>query len=206
MRLFLIRHGQSVNNTKKIYSGWADTPLTEKGYEEAKALRPILSGIRFDKVYSSDLSRAFNTAKIALPDYEPIRTPLLRECNVGSLENQPWSNQPNCPEEAKAIANSRDFTPLGGENSEMVTHRLKEFFKLLESQDVENVAAFTHGGTILTMFTYVFGQFDHSLIRRPNCMVAVFDYINGRWTVSGIIDPAIFNNSSTANLKENDKF
>ena len=206
MRLFLIRDGQSENNVKKVYSGWVDTPLTEKGYKDAEALRPLLSKIKFDKVYSSDLSRAINTAKTALPDYEPITTPLLREYGVGSLEGKPWNNQPGCDENVKKAAVSRDFTPFGGENFDMVVQRIYDFLKIIETQNVQNVAAFTHGGIILTVLTLALGEFAPSRIRRPNCMVAIFDYLDGRLTVSGLIDPAIFGESNTVNSTENDKF
>ena len=90
MILFLVRHGQSVANVTKIYSGHNDVPLTEEGRAQAVALRPVLSELTFDRVYSSDLSRAIDTQLLALPGVEGIRTPLLREIDVGRAAGYPW--------------------------------------------------------------------------------------------------------------------
>jgi len=51
MLVYLIRHGQSENNKRKLFSGWSDTPLTDKGREDAQKAGEILSGIAFDHVF-----------------------------------------------------------------------------------------------------------------------------------------------------------
>ena len=79
MKLFLIRHGQSTANLVKTYAGQTDAPLTEQGRLEAEQIRPILGKFSFDRVYSSDLTRAIDTQRIALPDAVAETTPLLRE-------------------------------------------------------------------------------------------------------------------------------
>ncbi len=205
MRLFMVRHGESENNLKKMFTGWVDSPLTEKGYKDAESIRPFMNKFKFDKVYSSDLCRAVETAKTVLPDQEPIETPLLREYNVGSLGNQSWEDQPDRTEEIRAAIKAKDYTPFGGENVDIVMKRLREFLKSLEAQNLENVAAFAHGGVIMSMLFHVLGQHDTAAFRRPNCMIAVFDYINERWVVSSLIDPALLNASSDAEPTENDK-
>ena len=86
MKVFFVRHGQSIANLQKIYAGQSDVPLTEKGREEAAAIAPILASISFDRVYSSDLSRAIETQQIALPGVEAdARSPLIREYDVGDI-------------------------------------------------------------------------------------------------------------------------
>ena len=66
MKLFLVRHGQTTANQQKIYAGQTDVLLTEQGRQEAESIRPILEKFTFDRVYSSDLTRARRTAE-ALP-------------------------------------------------------------------------------------------------------------------------------------------
>lgn len=58
MKIFVIRHGESETNRDALWTGWYDAHLTEKGRSEAERLRVLLSGIQFDKIYSSDLLRA----------------------------------------------------------------------------------------------------------------------------------------------------
>ena len=92
MLVYLIRHGESQSNLDKIWSGWNDVPLTEKGKLDAKKAGEYLDGIKFDKIYSSDLSRAKNTAEIAIPGCEYEQTPLLREINVGEIVGKPFNS------------------------------------------------------------------------------------------------------------------
>ena len=87
MKLFMVRHGQTTGNVAGLIYGQMDYPLTQKGRDQAMAIRPVLRRISFDRVYSSDLSRAIETQQLAVPDAQGIRTPLLREFDVGRLTN-----------------------------------------------------------------------------------------------------------------------
>ena len=62
-RIYLIRHGQSVLNFSKRHSGWSMLPLTEKGFEDARRAGEKLKDIPFDRIYSSPLIRAVQTAE-----------------------------------------------------------------------------------------------------------------------------------------------
>jgi len=63
MKLIIVRHGESEGNTKEIFAGVTDVPLTEKGMEQArKTAEHILENYNIDKIYSSPLKRAYNTA------------------------------------------------------------------------------------------------------------------------------------------------
>ena len=85
MFLYLIRHGESIANKERFYAGQTDVPLTELGREQAKELVPFLSHISFDCVFSSDLSRAMDTQKIALPNENAVLSSKLREIHTGLL-------------------------------------------------------------------------------------------------------------------------
>lgn len=65
-KLILMRHGETGDNVLKLVSGQRDIPLTEKGKEQAEAAGAILKSYRIDRVFSSPLQRAFNTAALAL--------------------------------------------------------------------------------------------------------------------------------------------
>lgn len=61
-KLFLIRHGESFSNEAGTLTGWIDTPLTAKGIEESIRLGKQIATTRFDIIFSSQLSRAIQTA------------------------------------------------------------------------------------------------------------------------------------------------
>ena len=64
IRLVLVRHGLSSFNAKGLIQGRTDDSLlTDEGYEQARKAGRALSKINFDKIYSSPLVRAAETAK-----------------------------------------------------------------------------------------------------------------------------------------------
>ena len=185
MKLFVIRHGQSEANLGMRYTGQLDTPLTEIGIAQAKAIQPILAPYTFDKIYSSDLSRAADTCANALPGAEVELTPLLREYDVGSLVGKLWSEvgdfQPADP------AQRPDYTSFGGVYVEIVCNRVREFLIILENTDYEYVAAFSHFGFMKCMLRVILGTaYDHRAVIAENCAVYVFEYDGSRWSIAAL--------------------
>ncbi len=181
MRVFFVRHGQSVANLKKIYAGQSDVPLTDQGRAEAAAIAPILAPFKFDRVYSSDLSRAIETQQIALPGVVADATsPLIREYDVGNIAGKPIGTAKTLNQEG-----GRDYTPFGGETSEHVQARLKNFLETyLESDPCENAAVFVHNGIMIAMMNLVLGQKLRSPgIQSKNCAIHVFEYKDGKWSL-----------------------
>jgi probable phosphoglycerate mutase len=177
MILFLIRHGQTTANLSEIYSGQTDVMLTEDGKEQARALQPLLSKYKFDRVYSSDLTRAAETQRLAIPGIEGARTPLLREIDVGSLAGQSFAWV------WKAYGNLKgDFSPFGGEIFVQVTDRLRKFLAQLEANPCERAVAFAHGGLMRSMLSIVLGAGTNvDAVANGNCNVAVFRFDGKRW-------------------------
>ena len=188
MKLFLVRHGESENNFHKRYSGQCDTPLTDLGREQARAVRPILGGIDFDAVYSSDLCRARETCNIALPSVTPLLTTKIREIALGSYENLPYYNENDDREEVREYLKNRElfnFASYGGENTSDVKKRISEFLKELENKSYENVAAFCHAGFMTIVLSYVLGaDVDRFSVICPNCSVCVLDYDGEKWRLA----------------------
>lgn len=86
MRLILIRHGQTDYNLQNRYCGFSNPALNKKGIEQAKKLAVKLKSLNVDKAYSSDLKRAFQTAKIIFRSLPIERVPDFREMNFGIFE------------------------------------------------------------------------------------------------------------------------
>ena len=98
MNVYIVRHGQTLFNFLERVQGWSDSPLTDKGVHQAKAVAIHLASIHFDAIYSSDLMRAMHTAEAILEKQNSVTelqtTPLLREAYFGGFEggaeDGPW--------------------------------------------------------------------------------------------------------------------
>ena len=85
--LFLVRHGETVDNARQIMQGQTQGELNEKGMRQARELRDKLESEQLDAIVASDLYRSVQTAEIlAEPHHLNVeKTPLLRERDWGSF-------------------------------------------------------------------------------------------------------------------------
>jgi len=90
-RLLLIRHGETAWNRENRPQGISDVPLSELGKRQARAVAQALAAEQLVAVYSSDLTRARETAEaIAGPHGLPVGTDSrLREMDQGIFEGEP---------------------------------------------------------------------------------------------------------------------
>ena len=72
MILYLVRHGETVTNKSGLIQGQRDVELSDKGIEDAKELKDLISSLDIDVVISSPLKRAIDTAKIITDNKYPI--------------------------------------------------------------------------------------------------------------------------------------
>lgn len=141
VRLWLVRHGETAWNAVRRFQGWTDVALNEAGQAQASALANVLAGRVFDAVWSSDLSRAVETARIAYG--EPRTDRRLREMNFGDLEGLVWNELSR--DIQVALASFDDFAAPGGESIVEFQARVLDFLEPLEPGDHLVV---THGGVI----------------------------------------------------------
>ncbi len=118
--LILIRHGQSDWNEKNLFTGWVDVRLSETGVKEATRAGELLkeSGIKPDILYTSKLTRAIQTANIALDKADRLwidvkRTWRLNERHYGDLQgkNKADALEKFGPELFKTYRRSFDVPP-----------------------------------------------------------------------------------------------
>ena len=85
--LYLVRHGETVDNVNQIMQGQTQGKLTENGIQQAQEVRDQLAPENFAAIISSDLKRSVDTAKIiAEPHHlEVVQTSLLRERDWGGF-------------------------------------------------------------------------------------------------------------------------
>jgi len=140
-RIVLVRHGQSTFNLEHRFSGWSNPDLTDLGRWQAEQVGPRLAAWTFDSVWSSDLLRAANTARIAWG--EPRIDERLREINFGELEGMTWPEMPESLRER--VKDFEGFRAPGGESIVDLRDRVHAF--LDELPDGTHLA-FCHGGVV----------------------------------------------------------
>jgi broad specificity phosphatase PhoE len=151
LRLFLIRHAQTVWNRDRRYQGWQDSPLSEVGRAQAEAVGRALAREPLKAVYSSTLGRARETAEAiaALHGLAVQPDPDFREMAFGEWEGL-------CFEDCKAKDPDRyrlwadephRFVPPGaGETLEDVRGRvLAGLARLRRAHDDQSVCLVAHG-------------------------------------------------------------
>ena len=89
-KIYIVRHGQTEWNVKRLIQGHKNSQLTKLGIEQAFAAAAKLQNIVFDEVYSSDLDRAHLTASIIAKEKQLVvkMTKLLREKSYGKYEGR----------------------------------------------------------------------------------------------------------------------
>ena len=81
-------HGTTYDNATEKCSGWKQVELNELGKQQAKNLGEVTKDLEFDVIFTSDLIRAIDSAKIAWPNFEKIQDKRLRECNYGDYDGE----------------------------------------------------------------------------------------------------------------------
>lgn len=163
MRLFLARHGETTWNLEHRLQGRADTPLTDRGRAQARALAALLADEPLAAVYASPLQRAAETARpLALRrGLVPELRPELVEIGYGVLEGR-TADDPDAEIRALFAARKRDpigfRPPGGGETYAELRDRLVPFVAELQGRHAgETVAVIGHRGTNRVLYGLLLG-------------------------------------------------
>jgi len=141
LELWLVRHGETTYSATKRVAGWSDPALTEVGRRQAGALREVIDGAEFDGVWSSDLQRAVESARLAWGQAAP--DPRLRECNFGALEGCSYQEADSTYGEVFRVF--RGFQAPKGESHADFRARVLQF---IDSLVPGRHLLFVHGGVI----------------------------------------------------------
>lgn len=153
-RILLVRHGQSEANLVRHFAGHFDPELTELGLRQAKlTAKFIFENYQVDKVYSSDLKRAYKTAKAVadLLKLEVIKSKALREIDGGKWENvSAYEVAEKFPNEYEIWSNDIGNSACpGGESARELSERvMKELYRIAEENPDSTVVVGTHATPI----------------------------------------------------------
>lgn len=160
-RLLIIRHGQSTANLDSIFAGHYNVPLSPLGIRQAEATAEyIASTYRLDAVYSSDLDRAFQTARIIADrsGLDVIPCSDLREIFAGDWEGKTFDYLVENGGDAyrKWRFDIGNAVCTGGEScAELQTRVLRAVKKIAAENEGKTVAITSHGVAIRSLMCAV---------------------------------------------------
>ncbi len=152
-KIIFVRHGQTEWNLTGRYQGHTDIALTELGRRQAQCVASRLASERFAAIYSSDLTRAKDTAAtIAAHHKLPVLTkPGLREINFGEWEGLTYGGIHSAwPAEMDSFFRAPgDVDIPGGENFNALQLRIGAALdEIIAAHRGETIAVVSHGGAI----------------------------------------------------------
>ncbi len=152
-RILAIRHGETAWNRDTRIQGQLDIGLNERGRAQAHALAEALRGEPLAAIYSSDLSRAQETARAvaATTGAEVHLDTALRERAFGHFEGLTWDEiATQWPEESQRWRRrDLDFAPGGGESLPVLYERcVGAVLRIAALYPGEQIAIVAHGGVL----------------------------------------------------------
>lgn len=192
MELYIVRHGETVWNHKKLLQGSEDIELNEYGRALAGETGENLENVHFDKIYSSPLIRAYETACLIRGhrNIPIIRDDRIRELCFGINEGKNFSKL--LEDEADPFHHFFDrpdlyVAPEGGESLEQLNQRASEFMReVIEKESCERIMIVAHGALNKAIMCHIkqhgVDQFWSGGLQK-NCNVIIVNYENGKYQV-----------------------
>ena len=177
MDLFLARHGETISNTKtQLTGGDSDSPLTERGIEQAKVLGTNLQQYTFDAVYSSPLKRAIDTVSIAFGKNQKIIIDnRLVEIKLGAMDGMLFDDATAKYPQSGMLFWTDPISyipPPNGEHIDDVIERVDSFLTDLIKLNYKSVFALTHGFVLRVIYSCLLDKSIESITNSPyynNC-------------------------------------
>ena len=191
---YFFRHGQTPWNDQFRLQGSLDISLNEKGRDQAKDLSERLLSRGIEIIYTSDLSRAFETATIVSHKLKvnTVKKSALRECHFGDVEGAHFDEvkQKYGLEtwESFRVSNPKHNQAHfpNAESPSEVYKRVNHCIDQIINEDYSCVGISTHGA-VLRNFIHPLIDSSHWPIPIPNCGVFHLEYENGNWNYLGPI-------------------
>jgi len=197
MKVYLIRHGESIGNKLHLAQGQKiDLSLTAQGKEQAKKVGERLAKEKIDFIYSSDLKRAKETAEI-IGSYHnkiPITDKRLRERDFGDLDKKnvlkDWKNHIKKVVEETGLDPEEVRAP-NGESDKDHWERIQSFINEKNMQHSnQTIIVVAHAGSNKVLLG-VIGHFSKKEMYKTyqgNTGLNEFEHLNGAWKINQVND------------------
>jgi 2,3-bisphosphoglycerate-dependent phosphoglycerate mutase len=187
-KLIVVRHGETLWNREKRMQGTTDTPLSDVGRAQARALGRKLSGQGFTALYASDLARARETAAIIAEHTgrKLLTDAQLRERSFGIFEGLTAAEiQERFPEEhARFVSRDPDYEVPGGECARRFAERcLGCLSEIAGRHRGEEIVVVTHGLVLDSLYRAAegLGHGEPRPVPLINASLNFFGHGAGRW-------------------------
>ncbi|MCJ7738472.1 MAG: alpha-ribazole phosphatase [Anaerolineae bacterium] len=163
LRLLLVRHGETAWNASGRYQGQMDIDLNAAGRQQAEAMAERLASVSICAIYTSDLSRAWETAIVLAERQSASATPdsRLQELNFGEWQGLTYREIAEKDPERLAVWNEDRVgrTPPGGESLGAMAERVRSLIEdVHDTYSDGTVALVSHGGTIRVILCVLLGH------------------------------------------------
>lgn len=156
-KIHLIRHGITQGNLDGKYIGATDLPLCEEGIAQLGRLADEFEYPRVQKVYTSPLRRAVETAELIYPDNFIQKVDSLREYNFGRFENRSMEELQGDLAFTAWMDSGMTGAPEGGESREQFEQRLilgfNEVILDMMREGITSAALVSHGGVLMYLLS-----------------------------------------------------
>ena len=181
--IIMVRHGESVTNVRKVFTGQLDASLTDAGYEQAQRMAQYLDKYRVEKIHASPLERAADTAKAIVQRQNcPIEMcENLKEINSGLWQGLTFAEiAEKFPENYQIWKNNIGFaTPDGGETCKQLCDRVTGFLETVLKQPEGTICLVCHATPIRMLESYIHcgcAAGARGIAWVPNASVTVYTY------------------------------
>jgi broad specificity phosphatase PhoE len=174
---YFVRHGESEANAARRFAGRTDSPLTERGRQQAKAVTEALASVKFDRIVSSPLSRCRDTALVIAHQQQlPVDVePDLVEIDVGESTGKPFDEVVGLPGWSDDAFNAWPH----GETLDQVLSRAHRVITRIAAESAgQRVLVVGHGGVTRILMSHFLGllpRLDRSPATNTNISVVVSD-------------------------------
>ena len=217
VNLYIVRHGETENNVKRVIKGWANSPLTEKGVAQAIADGKMLADVHFDSVWASELPRQQETAQLILDQNRTGSVPEisidngLKELSYGKYDGKSYVLLNEGIGKATGVYDYREYRKQVGnmvfadvmastdetgaaETCEILQTRMMNTINRICRQTEEagggNVLMVSSGAS-MGLLMPVLDKVNGDKVYVNNGGVATVRYENGEYEVVSIVDPEI---------------
>lgn len=214
--IYLVRHGKTWFNTTGQVQGFADSPLTESGKEGARKAGVALKDVKFESVYTGDLSRQRNTARIIIEENNNKNVAFnehvgFQEWNYGGFEgktneemwtpimekhgfkfDEGWTDYPALMEkigDRGAADEISSIDPTGeAETYDAIVQRGTEALNtLVQNSKGGNILVVSSGGMIPTLMDIALpGVYNGEIIE--NSSITILKYKDNKYSIESIND------------------
>lgn len=188
--IYLIRHGETDWNREKRVQGSIDIPLNQRGQDQASKLFRWFQNRHIDAIYSSDLARAYDTARSLATHYNlAVRTfSELRERSYGLIEGK--EIQQFQLTHSDEFGDWKELEQYQIEPLVAVKNRaFQKIEELVRLHHRESIAIVSHGGTINAFLSLITeGESGSGKIKIDNTAVTEIEYNNGTYRILTLND------------------